>query len=174
MSEYDANEYDETEYPVPPADWPPPDDNTPDQLMTFMHAEAGLRAKDVRPGHAKKAPAPVAAPVVLHKLGAIERAKTLGELEQWLAWFLRTYDVETTNFPYRCWWDHPFVVEECLALWTAWQIMHHAEAHPGDPLTFNERVPAWRGRIRDRYHGQCNEGHRADHVHGPLQKIDPN
>lgn len=161
MSESDVHKME------PPADGYGEDSfDVPDSLLQFMQTEMPQTAPR------KVTESPIL-PIVLHQRET-ERGKILGELEHWLAWFLKAYDVETVEFPYQCWYKHPYVVEECLALWTAWRVMHKPQAHPSDPLTFNERVLGWRQRMAERYHSKCKDGHQDDRPQAKLAQAATN
>lgn len=139
------------------------DGDSQQALLAFMRLEQETAVREE--------PAPPIRPIVLARIRTeAERTRTFAELDAWLAWFLRTYAVEAVDFPYGCWTQHPYVVEECLAVWTAWRAMHKPDAHPADPLSFNERVPAWRQRLRETYRGRCKNGHLSEIDRPALQQ----
>ena len=85
---------------------------------------------------------------------------TFGALCDFLVWAVPRWNFTTEQFPYKCWWQHPDVLEEMTAWWQLWQAyIRNPNASIADPLAFHERTDTLKQRLGDSYRGRCRHKH---------------
>lgn len=85
---------------------------------------------------------------------------TFGALCDFLAWAVPRWNFTTEQFPYKCWWQHPDILEEMTAWWQLWQAyIRNPNANIADPSAFHERTATLKDRLGDNYRGRCRHKH---------------
>jgi len=89
------------------------------------------------------------------------QTKEWEEFCAWAEWFLRHYEVPPSAVPV-CWTQHPVVVEELTACWTAWKAAYTSQGSGFGPLEWHESMAKAIERMRQA-HGKYRCG--KDGVH---------
>jgi hypothetical protein len=96
-------------------------------------------------------------------------ATTWTALGGWVAWLHERYPLGRRVPP--CWWRHPAVVQELVALRAGW--LTALDAAGGAVLDWQERLPAALERIGGWLPAACLGGHHADDPPAPAPIDDP-
>ena len=85
---------------------------------------------------------------------------TFDALCDFLVWAVPRWNFTTEQFPYKCWWQHPDILEEMTAWWGLWQAyIRNPNANIADPSAFHERTDTLKHRLSDTYRGRCRHKH---------------
>ena len=104
-------------------------------------------------------------PVNWHDMESDTYEPTWGALCDFLAWAVPRWGFTTEQFPHRCWWQHPDIVEEFTAWWGLWQAhVRNPAASISAPMTFQEQTYQLKLRLEYTYRGRCRKGHEPDRV----------
>ncbi|MHB1210615.1 MAG: hypothetical protein ACYC1I_13085 [Acidimicrobiales bacterium] len=119
----------------------------------------------------------IAAPVDWRATPPAERAILWTEFVEWVEWYLGNYEITTSVIP-ECWPEHPTLVEELSALWTAHLASYDIASTATLPLRWLEDAARQRDRLKtyiERLHCTPAKGHVALEVRrAPVEATMPN
>ena len=89
----------------------------------------------------------IAAPVDWRSTPPALREILWSEFVEWVEWYLENYEITTQTVP-QCWAEHPTLVEELSALWTAYLASYDIASSATLPLRWLEDAARQRDRLK--------------------------